>query len=182
MDHPQRGDQKEGKTRVELTQLWLKSLPVLEAYVASAVTDRHSREDIIQSTAEQASLSFDDYDRSRPFSAWVIGIARYRVLAYYRTLKRERLVFSDCDLDLMAEAVESISAEFDTRTEALEECLTKLSPRHRKLISLRYTEDLKPAKIAERVGISANAVSGMLRRVRLALAECVRRQIKAWGD
>ncbi len=177
MSEDQTNQRFEIDTRVELTRLWLKHLPALEVFVSGAVSDRHAREDIIQSTAEQVSRNFDQYDRSRPFNAWVIGIAKYGVLAYYRARQRDRLVFGELELDLLSNAAEKVSEDVDARMAALDKCMSKLSVNHKELMRWRYVEGVKTGAIAQKIGANPNTVSATLRRVRLALAECIRRQL-----
>lgn len=165
-------------TRAELTRLWLKSQPAVESFIRGMVFDREAREDLLQATAEQASRSFDDYDRSRPFTAWVLGIARYRILGHIRGRQRERLRFNDQTLDLIADAAERVSGEMEDRFDALEQCMSHLQPKHQKLVRLRYIDGLKPSQLAEKLGGSPNAVSAMIRRIRLALAECIDKRLR----
>jgi RNA polymerase sigma-70 factor (ECF subfamily) len=51
--------------------------------------------------------------------------------------------------------------------------MTKLDERARRICELRYRDDLKPASIAERVGMSANTVSKALQRIREQLRACI---------
>lgn len=171
----------EADTRAELTRLWLKSLPVLETFVRGSIRDRDAREDVVQATAEQVSRSFDEYDRDRPFSAWVIGIAKFRVLTYYRTQQRERLTFGEHAIEVLTGSAVLINAEIDDRMEALEFCMDKLDSKHRKLLRLRYVEDRQPMDLADQLGSTPNAVSAMVRRLRLALANCIDKRLRREG-
>lgn len=181
MDDLRQHKPTEADTRAELTHLWLKSLPVLETFIRGLIRDRDARDDVLQATAEQVSRQFDEYDRSRPFSAWIIGIARYRVLAHYRDTRRDRLRFNEDAIEMLSNAAGAVSAEWDDRKEALEVCLNKLQPQHRKLICLRYVDDMLPAALAEKIGSTANAVSAMIRRIRLALAQCIEQRLSDGG-
>ena len=58
----------------------------------------------------------------------------------------------------------------------LQDCLGKLDSRARELCELRYVQDLKPAAIAEMVGMTANAVAKSLQRIRDQLRECIERK------
>lgn len=172
----------EADVRAELTRLWLKSQPALEAFVRSAGVDREAREDIIQNTAEHVSRSFDQYDKTRPFTPWVIGIARFRVLEHIRTGQREKLRFSSEALEYLATAADRISDEMQDRYDALEKCMARLQPKHKTLMRMRYIDDLKPVELAKVLDTTPNAVSLLTRRVRLALAQCIEKRLKPEAD
>jgi len=163
---------------VEMGQLWSKAYRTLAAYVNGAVADFHDAEDIIQQTAVVAAQKFHEYDRSRPFAGWVIGIARHKILNHYQKHGRDRHTFAGETLDKLAATYEELSHEDEPIRIALRHCMEKLSARARKLLELRYTRELQPARIAEKMAISPNAVSAALSRVRRSLEECIRRRMK----
>jgi RNA polymerase sigma-70 factor (ECF subfamily) len=55
----------------------------------------------------------------------------------------------------------------------LHECLKSLEGRARTMCELRYQQDLKPAAIAEMIGMTANSVAKSLQRIREQLRECI---------
>jgi RNA polymerase sigma-70 factor (ECF subfamily) len=54
-----------------------------------------------------------------------------------------------------------------------------LANRARGLCQLRYEQDLKPAAIADRVGMTPNSVAKALQRIRDQLRECLDRRAPA---
>lgn len=157
--------------------LWVRSQTTVASYVYAAVRDTHEAEDVLQIIAEAAVEHFDDYDAERSFTGWVLGIARHRVLHHNRTRGRDRHVFGEKALSLIADAHAELDAEQDDRRAALNVCMGELTDRSRRLIDLRYHEDLKPADIAERVGMTPGALNVALHRTRQTLAECIRRRM-----
>jgi len=154
------------------TRLWTTAQPVVAAFVASVVRNRHDREDVLQETALAVMNSFESYDSSRPFQAWVIGIARNQVGLYLRKHSRDRLVFGE-------ETMATLQATFQERMPSeeldhLPACIDQLEGRARQLFDLRYQEDLKPAAIGERIGMAANSVAKALQRIREQLRDCIR--------
>lgn len=176
-EHP-KPSESEKDTRAELSRLWLRCMPVLDVFLRSLVQDAEARDDIMQATGEQVSRTFEQYDRARPFNNWVIGIARYCMLAYFRDQKRDRLRFGSEAIDYISDASVKVSPEIEDRIEALEKCMERLNERQLKLIQMRYENDLKPMQIADRLGTSSNAISLHLRRIRLALAECIDKRLR----
>ena len=161
------------------TDLWLASQYALGGFVSLHVQDASLAEDVIQEVARQATANFDRYDADRPFTAWVIGIARQRIAEMHRKKGRQPMVFSSALVDSLSDALSSLEPEMDDRLDGLRECLAKLSDRHRRVVELRYARQLSPDQIAEQVGASRTAVNTMLHRVRNALRICVAEYMEA---
>lgn len=165
----------------ELAGLWVKSQSVVSAYISANVTDSHHVEDIIQEVAQVCAEKFSEFDRERSFVSWAMGIARNRILKYYRTCSRDRLVLSEAALLRLEAALEELEPEAEDRREALRWCLKKIVGRRSEVLQLRYREDERVTDIAERFQMSASAVSVMLHRIRNDLMECIRRRRHAEG-
>lgn len=163
----------------QFTELWMANLNMLGGFVRLQIRDHHRAEDIIQEVACDATANFDKYDPTRPFGAWVLGIARQRIAEYYRKHNRHHVMFSSEVLDLLVQAHCRAQSSVDERIAALQECKTKLADRHRRLLHLRYGKLHTPEEIAAIVGSPRNAVNVMLHRVRMTLAECIRRRMGA---
>jgi len=78
--------------------LWTQAQPSVTAFIASLVPRHHDAEDILQRTAASLILMRDQYDPSRPFVGWAIGVARVEVLRHRQKARREKTVF---DTDTM---------------------------------------------------------------------------------
>lgn len=162
-------------SRTRLTLLWTRAQPSVMAFVRSMVPNPVDAEDVLQQTAYEIATNFEEYDDERPFIAWAIGIARYKVLDYRRDRGRGRMVLTGDAIEHLANAYIDQSEALNANSRALQECLDKLSDKARSLIELRYTQDLKPAAIAQRVGTSPNVVSNALSRAREVLRNCIER-------
>jgi RNA polymerase sigma-70 factor (ECF subfamily) len=164
--------------RAAMARLWLEAEPAVRAYVFVAVQNFQDAEDVVQQTALTAARRFEEYDAIRPFAAWVLWLAKSRVIDHYRKQGRQRVVFSETLLDGIAEAlVEWQSPRASAHAAALERCLEKLPPKSRRLLDLRYTDDASMDAIAGAIGSTAGAVRVMLFRIRNLLAECVRGEL-----
>lgn len=162
----------------QLALLWGKAQHAVSAYVHAAVRNHHDAEDVIQATVTYIAHHFDEYDRARPFQAWAIGIARYRILDHRNKNKRQPLLLGDAALESLTNAMTRQAATADDRREALEHCMDRLKPEHRQVLADRYYEDNSRQEIAESLGIQARSVSVLLRRIRLVLAECIGKRMK----
>jgi RNA polymerase sigma-70 factor (ECF subfamily) len=165
----------------ELAGLWVRSQSVISAYISANVVDAHHVEDLVQEVARVCAEKFDSFDRQRSFVSWALGIARHRLLKYYRSRHRDRLVLSEPALARLEAALERVQPETEERREALKVCLGRIQGRRREVLEMRYRQDAKVTDVAQRFGMSASAVSVMLHRVRAALFECVRHHIGGQG-
>ena len=162
--------------RIEATRLWTLAQPTVSAFVGSLVKDLRDRDDVLQEVAVAFMNSFASYDNTRPFMAWVIGIARNQVGLYHRRKGRDRLICDPDAMEMIGQALAEIQPRDVRMLDFLEECIQSLDGRARRLCELRYERDLKPASIAPRVGMSANGVAKALQRIREMLRECVEKK------
>lgn len=166
----------------QFTAHWMKCQNVVAAFVRTSIRDEHHAEDVIQEVAQAAAAHFDQYDDSRPFAGWAIGIAKQKIAQHIRKQKRDRHVFNDEVIAELATAHEDVAGEAHQRSAALNRCIEQLKGRNRKVLEMRYLRSMKPSDVAERMGMSTNAVFVMLHRVRQALASCIDGQIARGGD
>lgn len=162
----------------QLATHWAKAEPILRIYIASAIGQHHQIDDIVQEVATIVTEKFDTYDPDQPFTRWALGIARHRVAKSIRTKVRDRHVFSSEMLMELAGVVADLQPEVDARKAALRDCLVALKGRSRRIIEMRYQWGRQVQKIAEELGMSRVAVSGVLMRARKALAQCIEQKLK----
>lgn len=172
----------ENKKREKFTECWLEAEPSISAYVFASVAGFHDAEDVVQEIAQELARRFDEYDSDRPFIGWALWIAKSRVIDFYRSQGRNQLVFSH---DLLQRLSESITEQADSRgqrREALETCLDGLPEKSRKLLDLRYVDDLSATEMAKSIGSTTGSVRVLLSRARSALADCVERRLQMEGS
>lgn len=163
----------------ELAGMWVQYQSAISAYITANVTDMHHAEDLVQEVAQVIAEKFASYDRQRSFLSWALGIARNRLLKYYRTRARDRLVLSEAALTRLGDALERVEGEAEDRREALKQCLQEIQGRRREVLDLRYRQNARVTDIAAQFAMSASAVSVMLFRIRAALFNCVQRKLAA---
>lgn len=156
-----------------VTRQWTLAQPAVAAFLTAVVRDFRERDDLLQEVAVAVIEGYDRYDATRPFVPWALGIARNRVGLWLRSRKRSRLTFDTAAVESLAVAFAEIPAADYRRLDRLAECVGRLEGRARELCDLRYREDLKPAAIAARLGMQANAVAKALERVRARLRDCI---------
>jgi RNA polymerase sigma-70 factor, ECF subfamily len=159
----------------ELAGYWVHSQSVISAYITANVVDLHHVEDLVQEVAQVCAEKFSTFDRERSFISWALGIARHRLLKYYRSRSRDRLVLSEPALEQLAAALERAEHDSEDRRDALRRCLQRIEGRRRQVLERRYGSGTKVADIATQLEMSPSAVSVMLHKVRAALFDCVQR-------
>jgi len=166
-----------------LSRLWTEAQPVVAAMVAGSVIDFQHGEDLVSQVAETVVLKFEEYDRTRPFTPWALGIAKNLVLRHYERRAGERLVFFDEGaLAAMAIAHEQIAGEAGELLVAMRQCVAEIRGKTRRVMEMRYIDGLKPAAIGNALEMTSNAVWVMLHRGREAVARCVKKRLAGAGD
>ena len=113
---------------------------------------------------------------------WACVIARFEALAYRRKMARDRHVFREEVLELMAdEAIEELDTR-KTEFDVLESCLLELPEKQRQFLILAYTPGVKVKELAEEAGSTAAAFYMRLKRLRHQLMECVESKNQQVGN
>ena len=149
----------------------------LAAYLRAAVCDTHVAEDLLQSVAQVLWQKVSEYDPARPFTPLALGVARLEVIKWRRQAARSREVISEEAMQLLAETAAEEAAAVDQRQHFLAECLKGLAGTARRVLELKYADELKVAEIAARLQKSPAAVEMVLVRSRRGLRACIERKM-----
>lgn len=167
----------DGADRYELfLSHYARAQAPLQAFVRSLVHDRASADDVFQSTSMTLWRRFDSYRDTEPFVPWALGIARHEVLHFWRSRRRDRLVFSEAALGQLADLAMELAPEADPRQAILESCVESLPERQRQLLSMFYVQQMRAEQIAAVWQRTVHAVYKALKVTRRALVECVERK------
>ena len=69
------------------------SQPQLQNFVNKRVYDKDEASDVIQNTNLVAINKEQDYDSSKNFLSWIFGIAKFQIMAYLKTRKRNKILY-----------------------------------------------------------------------------------------
>ena len=141
----------------ELAANWTRARRTVAAFVRTLVTNFHESEEVLQRVAVKLVQKYEQYDPSRPFVAWAIGVARLEALSFLRERSKDRLVFDDTLVAGIAESHERTAQSLAHVSQFLDECIEELDGRARRAIQLRYSGDLKTSQIAGKMEISDGA-------------------------
>ena len=166
----------------ELAAHWTRAQRTVAAVVRTLVTNFHESEEVLQRVAVTLVQKYEQYDPSRPFVAWAIGVARLEALSFLRARSRDRLVFDDTLVAGIAESHERTAQSLVHVSQFLDECIEELDGRARRAIQLRYGGDLKTSQIAGKMEISDGAARMLLSRARTLLRQCLEARVARWKD
>ena len=153
----------------------------LQSYIRSLVHDRAAADDVFQTTALELWQKFSAGAEINDFTAWSLGVARHKVLHYWRSKRRDRLVLSDDVLTTLADVSLEVIEEADDRHDALLACVEALPDRQRQLMTLFYGEQWPAEAIAAQWNRSVHTVYKALKLLRKTLQTCIEARIAPAG-
>jgi len=156
--------------KLEFDLLYRENRDDLYAYVCGLLRDRSAAEDVTALAFERAlrkHASFDPRRGSR--RGWLFGIARNAALDELR--RRTRIAELAADPEDVDAATPHESAEVAVRRAALRQAMTKLDPRERELVALKFFAGLGNAEIAQVIGTSESNAGTKLHRTMDKLRE-----------
>ena len=151
----------------------------IHAFIFSLLPISQDAEDVFQQTCMALWKNFHKYDRDRKFYSWACGVAYYAVMNFRRTSKRRRLLFSDELVRELADHRERIEAKSRVHVELLEECVTHLNEKDRKLLTRFYKDGVSAKQCSEVTNLTVQSVYNRLDKIRKRLLECIRRKTQA---
>jgi len=129
-------------------------------------------EDLVQETLLALHLQRGTHDPSVPVTAWVLAIARHKLVDLWRRRGRRE------DLhDTLDDTPEAALVAPDTDGQARRDLgllLEELPPAQRQAILLTKVEGLSVAEAAQRTGVSVSALKVQVHRGLKRLAQCVK--------
>jgi RNA polymerase sigma-70 factor, ECF subfamily len=153
----------------------------LLAYLMALLGNRDDAEEVFQETTLALWRSFDEFTPGRDFSRWAKGVAFNRVLTFRKRKRRGGTPQSDEFLEAVHSADDRQADLAISRLHALEQCVRRLPDADRKLVSLRYNGKQTIPEVATQLDRSTSGVSKALRRIRRALAKCVKQALSREG-
>lgn len=151
----------------------------LHAFVLSMVWHPVEADDVLQETNLVRWQKAAEFDDTRPFMPWAMRFAQLQSMAYLKRRQRQdcRLLIDDQLAKIMADEAAYEEPLFEARRIALADCLQKLTPQQRELVSRRYEPSASVASMAAAAKIAPKALSERLRRIRHLLLVCVRKTL-----
>lgn len=153
-----------GDQRLALVEMYDAALPEVYGYLAARTSSITDAEDLTSETF----LAAADAVRRRAVPelsvAWLIGVARHKLVDHWRRREREqRSLTAVADDDATVD-------EWDVEIDALtaRRVLAGLGPHHRSALTLRYLDGLPVRQVADLIGRSEGATEVLLVRAKAA--------------
>lgn len=144
-------------------------------YIFALVPHEEDARDVLQETSVALFRKFEGYDADKPFLAWAYQFAYLEVLKHRERSRRGNRAFTPDVIARLVRDREVYEPFLEARVAALEECLERLPPPDRDLISRRYQKDVRPDDLAAELGTSRRTLFRNLERIRRLLLDCITR-------
>jgi len=145
----------------------------LYSYIYMLLGNLHDARDVLQETNLVLWRKANDFEAGSNFRAWAKRCAYYECLRFRRDRKRDRHVFDDELLALLAEPSDMPNDDAEARQLALRDCLVQLPERQRDLINSRYRGNLQIKQLAKQFNKRESAIKMSLKRIREGLQVCI---------
>jgi RNA polymerase sigma-70 factor, ECF subfamily len=147
-----------------LLALYDTALPQVYGYLVARCRSAPVAEDLTSETFLAAVRAVRDLTVEQLTVAWLIGVARHKLVDHWRRVEREerglRLAHENDDNDT--------DDPWDERLDTMraQHALASLRAEHRAALTLRYVDDLPVADVAAQLDRSVHAAEGLLVRAR----------------
>jgi RNA polymerase sigma-70 factor (ECF subfamily) len=162
---------------------FLRNAEIIKGYIYAFLPDLNEAEDIFQEVFMVAVRKSSTYRKDTNFLAWIRAIAGNKVLQHIEQRKRDRkLCLSAAAVKNMISTGDGFEKNWDSHRYALEKCMKKITGKSRRLLQLRYVEDIPPRRISQRLNRTVNGVSSALSKVRDFLRNCINQVLSSGRD
>lgn len=157
-----------------LVRLLLAQRAMLLGYISSFVRDAHLAEDLFQDVSLVILRKGAELADPAGFAPWARKVARLEVLNALRKREKAPRPLDAAVLDLLDGQWGATDRAASPAADALAPCLERLSPKARRLVELRYRDDVSGKDLAAKVAQPLNTVYVALARVHRALSDCIK--------
>jgi RNA polymerase sigma-70 factor, ECF subfamily len=145
----------------------------LTAFIASVTRDFHLAEDVFQEVCVKAVARAETFQTAAHLMNWARLTGKNRAIDILRARDGRYIGLSDEMLAILAaEWPETNPTE--ARREALEHCISQITPNNRELLRLRYFEQRNCAEVAAIMGRKIETIYQALARLHKTLGDCIR--------
>lgn len=159
---------------LQVQQLFVRHQGALKAFVLALWSDFAEADDVMQEVFLVITQKAREFQPETNFLSWVRTVARFEVMAARR--KKARTMIKTETLEALQAACPEDFAT-DRKLRALADCMGQLAPKAGEIMRLRYQHEHGPGEIAQMLARSVNSINVALAKARVALRECMDRQI-----
>ena len=157
----------------QFLELFVGAQSQVYGYIAMLLTNRSDVEDMFQQTSLVLWKKREQYDSSREFISWALGIAHNEVRNFIRRKNRQDVFLSDAVMERLAAMRHEASGRIESRLQRLSDCMDGLGREQRELIEQCYLGSKSIKAIAEERQVDPAVFYKRLDRIRWALLDCI---------
>ena len=150
----------------DLLALYDEALPQVYGYLLHRCRNSNVAEDLTAETFMAAVESIGRAAVTEVTTAWLVGIARHKLVDHWRRIERDARNLQAID---MPTDDDPWDAELDGF--AARDTLERLGAHHRSALTLRYVDDLSVPQVAALLDRTVHATEALLVRARRAFRE-----------
>ena len=158
-------------------KLYNESMSSIKAFLRQVPPGWQDVDEVLQETCLVLWKKFDLFEQGTNFTAWACVVARFEVLKYRRQKARDRHVFSEELINLLADETEQQSAHMANERLALRSCLNKLNYKQKQITLSAYSAHNSIKEVAQNYGRTPTALYKSLQRIRTHLLRCIKTEI-----
>ncbi len=159
-------------------RLFTESERKLRAFLYTLLPGTDEVDEVMQQISMVLWKKFDQFDPDTEFLKWAYVVSRFEVLMFRRKKARDRHIFGDDLLNLLADEYEEDSKPLEAERQALDSCLKKIGDADRRLLLGCYAQGMKINRMAERLDRSPSSLYKKLNRLRSTLLACIERNAR----
>jgi RNA polymerase sigma-70 factor (ECF subfamily) len=162
----------------DFLRLFVKHEQALRAFARVMLPTWESVDEVMQESSVVMWKKLFQLDAADHFLPWARMIVRFEALRLRRDHARDRHVFGDAVIELLAnEAAEVDEDVWEQEREALRGCLAQMAEHHRELVLAPYAGEGRVTRLAEETGRTINSLYKLLGRLREKLSQCVQSKV-----
>jgi RNA polymerase sigma-70 factor, ECF subfamily len=167
------GVEEQPSNRDPVVEIYRAALPQVYGYLLPRCGSAAVAEDLTADVFMAAVAAVRQGQVRRVTVAWLVGVARHKLVDHWRRVARERrgLAAVERDQDDLDDPWEEV-----LDMQAAHAALVRLSAPQRLALSLRYLDGLSVPEVAEHIGRSVHATETLLVRARAALRRVYRQE------
>ncbi len=165
----------------EFVALFVRHEAAIHSFVLALMPDFESAEEVVQQASMTMWRRFEQYEAGTSFRNWAFQVAKFTALNCLKTMRRDRHIFSQQLLELLADQAQERADGLDAQRRALNHCIERLADQDRQALATAYLEDNTIKAAAILLGQSPNSLYKQLNRIRAALLNCIERRLGLEG-
>ena len=172
------GDSLQGALTVEFMKNFINAQSAVYAFVRTLIPHAEQAKEVFQEVSLVLWKKYTEYDPSREFRSWALGVARKEVLKHRHKMVRDRHLFDYETMLKIAKSEDAYRDYLDMRVEILRECMGKLKLADQQILSHMETPDTSIRATASKLNMSESTLYKTFTRIRKQLLECIQRTLR----